>query len=171
MISRFEFLYLKSQIKKIQSVLDILILGVYDKKDPRYETYRQYLLWKEFNELPWGRQSEIRAMWADYYTQCSRSEAGKRFWQAKDAGMVRDTSKVKDLANEAKLDIELKLTKDIPRPGEFDPDELNRKMRWVTDLQEEKERLVAQYNEYKDVYEKKENQEEFGGKQGMMGAF
>lgn len=169
MISRYEFLYVKSQIKKIQESLDILVMGVYDKQDPRYETYRQYLLWKEFNQLPWGRQEEIRAMWAAYYTKCSQSPAGKRFWEAKNAGLRKDTRKVMDLANEAKLDLELKLTKNIPRPGEFDPDELNRKMHWIRDMQKEKEILVAQYNEYKDVYEKKENQEDLGGRQGMMG--
>lgn len=141
MISRFEFLYIKEKIKKIEN-----ILFEYEMKS---EVYRA---WDRYIHLTAQEKEEIENKWNNYYQNCKNSFWGKAFFYLKEKFfsfvLIKKTIDIlRDLANKRNI-------KPLPKPDSIDPFELKTKINSYYRLKSELNGLKKIYEEYSGVYER-----------------
>jgi len=141
MISRFEYLYLESKVKKLED-----ILFTYEFEDKTYLAYQKWL------RLDPEQKNRIIKEWNDYYKKCQDSEIGKLFQEARIALKAKQWDKVKELSNKAK---EMEFVP-ITKPSSIDPYFFEHELSGYYLTKSKLKDLKNTVDEYKTVYGKKE---------------
>jgi len=139
MISRFEYLYTKSQIQKISNFLF--------KYELENGTYKE---WDRFIHYNDQERAEMESEWDNYYKSCAESYWGKVFW-----GLY----KFFRLNQLIKPEIQKALIGDtrigfVKKPDSVDPTEIRSKMSSYFALKSKLEQLRKLQEEYAPVYDR-----------------
>lgn len=142
MISRFEWMHIKSKIDRIKEVIFEFEMnqdGLYAK-------------WEKYMALPQERKEKLLKQWDAYYHKCAESESGNLFWSLYSDFKVGNVEKIKEKSEKSK---ELRLkSKKILKPSSIDPEVLRRKMMNYFKLKSTLKELESVHKEYLLVYGK-----------------
>ena len=142
MISRFEWLYIRSRIEKIKNILFTFEMdqkGLYSK-------------WQKYIDLPQQRKEKLSRQWDQYYRNCAESPSGKLFWSVYKDFKLGNFSKAKEKAKSAREVYDN--SSRVPKPSSLDPEELRRKMDRYFRMKSTLSELEHIYKEYLSVYGK-----------------
>lgn len=135
MISRNEFIYIKNKLQDVeQRILEIEVSS---------ELYKK---WDKFNSMSESDKQLLMQKWDKYYEDCRNGYWGKRFFTTKEKFLVGEKIETEDSTQPLHQ-----------KPSSLDPLELFIKMEPYFELNRKKRELENQYNEYKDVFETKNN--------------
>lgn len=141
MISRFEFLYIKERIKKIENILF------------EYETTNKvYQAWDRWIHLTPQEKEEEQEKWNKYYKECKESFWGKAFFWLRER--FYSNVLVKKTIEFLKQEAERRGVVPIKKPDGVDPQELVILINPYYRLKGELESLKKTYEEYRGVYER-----------------
>jgi hypothetical protein len=146
MISRFEFLYIKSRIEKIEKRL-----FDFETESPLYEE------WDKWLHLNKQEQGEVLARWDKYYEECRNSFWGKAFFYLKEK--FYQGVNIKILVEKIKKEAEKRNIQPVKKPDGLDPFELfyNQKLNTYRTLKSDLAKLKDLYNEFLPVYGRSED--------------
>jgi hypothetical protein len=141
MISRFEFLYIKARIKKIEDKL-----FEFEATNPLYQE------WEKWIHLNKQEQEEILAKWDKYYEECKNSFWGKSFFYLREK--FKQGINIKGFVERLKEEAKKRNIQPLKKPEGIDPFELfySEQLNRYKSLKSELAKLKEVYDEYLPVY-------------------
>lgn len=154
MISRAEYLYNKSQIKRIDDILFHFKLGQVwsgELKTWVADSKKLYDTWDAYIHLNDQERAELEGQWVEYYKQTAEGYYGFMFTVASLAYRENDKGALSAVIDQVKAS---NARKTIP-PSNIDPEELTIAMRGYFNLKNKLIQMKEIHEEYKEVYETK----------------
>lgn len=152
MISRIEYLYTKSKLKRLEDVIFHFEAGeIWDEKKNEFVGNDLYSKWSIYRNLPLSEKQKLEQEWDNYYLLCKQTPIGQLFWnELAPAFENRDREKVRTLVIKART-----IKKESPRkPSSIEPEELERRMSGYFQMKRHIKNLQEVIDEYSIVYEK-----------------
>lgn len=142
MISRNEFLYTKKKMNDTSN----LIFDMEMKSD----MYKKY---EKFNAMSELEKDALLEKWDEFYKDCREGYYGKMYFSMREHfnnGLIDEIKRIAKEVKESKVPFRV-------GPTTIDPRDLLLKMEPYFALLSRLKELTATYNEYKDIFEKKED--------------
>lgn len=141
MISRNEFLYTRIKLEELKETMSDI--------EFKSETYSK---WAKWLKLPQDEKDKLENSWNEYYKKCADSPWGRCFFEARSA--FKKGIATKKVIEERMSQVEE--TPKIPMPSSIDPALLLIEVRPYFAISSKVRELQKTYDEYKGVYEKKD---------------
>lgn len=162
MISRYEWLYIKGRIAKIEDILRHYEQGQIKNPDYKEEDFANlqkmewipdttYDRWRNYMALPEATREKLTKDWDEYYKKCRNNDYGKLFFSMRQAFREQNISLLKEMVAKSHT-----LTAPhIVKPSTIDPNELIEKMEPYFMMKGSLRKLKVTYDEYEKVYQPK----------------